>query len=55
MNCNSAHQMNNCLCHSSFGIQFWSKKKKIKMLEHYLECLEEKKEDITEMINELKN
>ena len=37
-----------CSCHShgGFGAPVFSKKKKIEMLEKYLNCLNEKKKDI---------
>ena len=55
MNCNTSNHLNNCCCHGYFGQQFWSKKKKLEVLGHYLECLDEKKQDIQEAINEIKN
>ena len=55
MNCNVSNHLNSCSCYSSCGTQFWSKKKKLEVLEHYLECLDEKKQDIQEAINEIKN
>lgn len=54
MNCNTLTHSNNCSCNLTCGTQFWSKKKKIEVLEHYLKCLEEKKQDIQETINEIK-
>ena len=55
MNCNISNNFHGCSCHSSYGTQFWSKKKKLEVLEHYLECLDEKKKDIQEAIKEIKN
>ena len=55
MNCNISGSFHGCSCHSSHGTQFWSKKKKLEVLEHYLECLDEKKQDIQEAIKEIKN
>ena len=55
MNCKTSNHSNNCSCHGHFGQQLWSKKKKLQVLTHYLECLDEKKQDIQEAINELKN
>ena len=43
-----------CHCHSGFGGHVFSKKKKIEMLEKYLGCLDEKKQDIQEAIKEIK-
>jgi hypothetical protein len=43
-----------CGCGSAMNPHLWSTKKKIKMLEHHLECLEKRKEDILEALNELK-
>ena len=54
MNCHTSHYSDHCCCNSSFGQQVWSKKKKLEVLEHYLECIDEKKKDIQEAINELK-
>lgn len=38
-------------CHGPF---FWSKKKRIQILENSLECLEERANDIKELLKELK-
>ncbi len=48
------HDTCGCHCHSGFGIGVFSKKKKIEMLEKYLDCLDEKKKDIQEAIKEIK-
>lgn len=37
-----------------FGSSFWSKKKRIQILEQSLECLQERAEDIKEFLKELK-
>ena len=37
-----------------FGPFFWSKKKKIQMVEHSLECLRERVKDLEELLTELK-
>ena len=42
-----------CGCSGHTGPMFWSKKKKLKMLEHKLECLQEQSKDIKELIAEL--
>jgi len=44
----------NCCLERSSMQNFMSKKKKIEVLEKYIECLDDKKEDIKEAINELK-
>jgi hypothetical protein len=43
-----------CYCHSGYGLQVFSKRKKIEMLEKYLDCLDEKKKGIQEAIKEIK-
>lgn len=37
-----------------FGLFFWSRKKKINMLEHALKCLQEQAKDIEDVLSELK-
>lgn len=37
-----------------FGPAFWSKKKRIRMLENSLKCLREQTKDIEELLQELK-
>ncbi len=57
MNCNSnATHANSCSCHSSFmnNPNFWSNKKKIRMLGNLLDCLREQEKEVEEAINELK-
>jgi hypothetical protein len=52
MNCCSVHHAGSC---SGFmNPQIFSKKKKLEYLEHYLKCIEEKKKDIQDAIEELK-
>ena len=53
MNCCSGKHTGGCC--GSMNPQLWSKKKKLKVLEHHLECLEEKKQDIQDAIDELKS
>ncbi len=55
MNCMTEIHSNNCFCGGSYSSQLWSKKKKIEVLEHYIECIDEKKKDIQETIKELKD
>jgi hypothetical protein len=52
MNCCSSNHPGNCT--GFISPQLWSRKKKLKVLEHQLECLEEKKKDILEAVEELK-
>ncbi|MCG8569696.1 MAG: hypothetical protein MJB14_06120 [Spirochaetes bacterium] len=54
MNCHQSHYQSNNCCGHSHGDMFISKKKKLEVLNHYLECLDEKKKDIQEAIKELK-
>ena len=54
MSCCSTQKANHCSCGSSMNPEFWSTKKKLKMLEHKLECLDDQKKDIQETIDELK-
>ncbi len=51
-NCNT-HKQSHC-CGHGIGPQLWSTKKKIEVLEHHLECLDEKKKEIQDAIDELK-
>ena len=45
-----------CGCGGStcFGPAFWSKKKRIQMVEHSIECLQSKVKDLGELLQELK-
>lgn len=56
MNCCSSHHSGHHTgsCTGFMNPQLWSKKKKLEVLEHQLECLEEKKKDIQEAIEELR-
>ncbi len=49
------HQVHgeNCCC-SSENPLLWTKKKKIELLQHKLECLEKQKQEIQEALDELK-
>jgi hypothetical protein len=40
---------------SCFGPAFWSKKKRIQMVENSIECLQTKVADLQELLQELKN
>ena len=51
--CNSK-TMSNCCCGSTMNPQFWSKNKKLKVLKESLDCINEKKKDIQDAIEELK-
>jgi len=53
MNCCSSKHSHNCC--DSINPQLWSKKKKLEVLKHYLECLDKKKKDIQDAIDELKS
>lgn len=53
MNCMKENHYTGCCCESSYSTNIFSKKKKIEVLKHYIECLDEKKKDIQEAINEL--
>lgn len=37
-----------------FGPAFWSKKKRIRMVEHSIECFQSKIKDLEELLQELK-
>ncbi len=50
--CSTKHSHN---CHGSIDPQLWSKKKKLEVLKHHLDCIEEKKQDIQDAIDELKS
>jgi len=57
MYCISNHSIKTtCGCQSHFTntLQFWSKEKKIRILENHLLCIEEQARDIRDALNELK-
>ena len=43
-----------CSGSSCHGPSFWSKKKRVRMLEHSLKCLRERAKDMEELLEELK-
>ena len=45
-----------CGCGGSacFGPAFWSKQKRIRMVEHSIECLQSRVKDLQELLQELK-
>ena len=53
MNSTKENHHTGCCCENSYNSNFFSKKKKIEVLKHYLECIDEKKKDIQDAINEL--
>ncbi len=55
MNCMRENHYTGCCCESNYNSNIFSKKKKIEVLEHYIECIDEKKKDIQEAIKELKD
>mgnify|MGYP001554907508 CR=1 FL=1 len=59
MNCHSKqghhHGGHGCGCGSSIHPELWSNKKKLSVLEHKLDCLDERKKDIEQLIQELKD
>lgn len=49
------NHVSKCGCGSVVGAELWSRKKKIRVLEHYLECLEKKRKEVTVLIQEHKD
>ncbi len=55
-NAQGHHAKGHCCCGGmTSGQAFWSKKRKIKMLEHVLDCRREDVKDMEELLDELKN
>jgi len=52
--CNYRGNFTDCGCKNHIHSIFFSKKKKIEQLKHYLTCLDERKRDIEDAITELK-